>query len=262
MVRVVHEVLPQERQQRILEILRRDGRVVANELATSFGVSEDSIRRDLREMASEGLCRRIYGGALLPTPNFPPLTQRVLKADPVREGLAQYAAGLILPGQTILLDAGSTNVEIAKALRGKSVTVVTNAPAVATVLADEAITELVVIGGRVDPRSGGAIGSVAIQQLSTMQADVSLLGACAVEPDYGAWGVNGEEAAFKQAMARASDAVIIVATDDKVGARGACQLIEMAQIDHLVIRDTIPKDLADRFAKHESRLHQVNLSKN
>ncbi|PBS14008.1 DeoR family transcriptional regulator [Lysobacteraceae bacterium NML93-0792] len=258
MVRVVHDMLPQERQQKILDALKREGRVVANELATTFGVSEDSVRRDLREMAQAGLCRRVYGGALLPTPDFPPLSERVATHDRSRSNLSRHAAGLVGVGQTVLLDAGSTNVLIARALRGHAVTVITNSPAVAAELAGDRVTELVTIGGRIDPGSGGAIGTVAVQQLALLQVDVCIPGVRAVEPEFGAWGQSGEEAAFKQAMVRASGAVIIVATDDKVGARGSSQFVGMQQIDHLLISDQVSADLAARFESPTTRIHRIS----
>lgn len=256
-IRVAHDVLPQERQQRILAQLQRDGRVVASDLAASFGVSEDSVRRDLREMAAAGMCRRVYGGALLPTPAFPPLAERVARADAQRSALARHAAGLVQVGQSVLLDAGSTNVDVARALAGRAVRVITNAPAVAAVLAGDALVTLVMIGGRIAPACGGAIGAVAIQQLAGLQADLCMPGTCAIEPDTGAWGLDGEEVAFKQAMARASAATVIVATDAKVGAQGHCHLLGMSAIDHLVLGNRIDPDLVHRFGAGDTQVHRV-----
>jgi len=257
MVRIVHDVLPQERQQKILARLQRDGRVVANELAAEFGVSEDSLRRDLRDMAAAGLCRRVYGGALLPTPGFPPLAERASRPDAQRTALARHAAGLVQTGQSVLLDAGTTNIEIARALAGRQVRVITNAPAVAVALAGDAAVELVVIGGRITPACGGAIGAVAIQQLAALQADVCIPGTCAIEPDTGAWSIDAEEAAFKQAMARASGATIVVATDAKVGARGHSHLLGMDAIEHLVLGGRIDAGLVERFAAAGTQVHRV-----
>ncbi len=252
------DVLPQERQQRILEQLRRNGRVIASELAAAFGVSEDSIRRDLREMANKGLCRRVYGGALLPTPQFDALPARIDRSDDGRVALAMRAASLIQPGQVVLLDAGSTNVEVARALRGKAVTVVTNAPAIAEVLGGEHATEVVMIGGRIDPVSGGAIGAIAVQQLDQLQADVCLPGTCAVDPETGIWGINAEESAFKQAMIRASGVVIIVATDAKIGARASFRIAGIDQVDHLVVADSVPAAMLERFALDSLHVHPVS----
>lgn len=251
------DALPQERQQRILDLLRKQGRVVANELALAFAVSEDSIRRDLREMAAKGLCRRVYGGALLPTPQFDALPERVGRDDPERSALAAHAASLLLPGQVVLMDAGSTNVAIARALRDTALTVVTNAPAVADALAGAQAAEVVMIGGRIDPRSGGAIGSIALQQLAELQADVCIPGVCAVDPETGIWGINAEECAFKQAMLRASATTLIVAGNEKLGARGSFRIAGIEQVDQLLISDHVGTEMQERLAPFTQRLHRV-----
>ncbi len=255
------DALPQERQQRILDQLRKQGRVVANELALAFAVSEDSIRRDLREMAAKGLCRRVYGGALLPTPQFDALPERVGRDDPERSALASHAASLLLPGQVVLMDAGSTNVAIARALRDTALIVVTNAPAVADALAGAQAAEVVMIGGRIDPRSGGAIGSIALQQLTELQADVCIPGVCAVDPETGIWGINAEECAFKQAMLRASDATLIVAGYEKLGARGSFRIAGIEQVDQLLISDRVGTEMQERLAPFAQRLHRVVVAK-
>ncbi|WP_449467323.1 DeoR/GlpR family DNA-binding transcription regulator [Stenotrophomonas humi] len=255
------DVLPQERQQRILDQLRRHGRVVANDLAVAFAVSEDSIRRDLREMASKGLCRRVYGGALLPTPQFDALPERVGRRDPERSTLAAHAASLLLPGQVVLMDAGSTNVEIARALRATALTVVTNSPAVADALAGAQAAEVVMIGGRIDPRSGGAIGSIALQQLTRLQADVCIPGVCALDPETGIWGINAEECAFKQAMLRVSDTTLVVVASEKVGARGSFRIAGIEQIDQLLISDRVAVEMQTRLATVAPRLQRVPVGK-
>ena len=223
-----NEVLPQERQQRILALLKAHGRVVASELAARFEVSEDSIRRDLRDMAGRGLCRRVYGGALLPTAHFDGLPQRMQRRDGERSALASHAASLVQAGQTVLLDAGSTNVEIAQALRGKAVTVITNAPTVAAALCGDPVAEVVMIGGRVDPASGGAIGVIAQRQLAELQVDICIPGTCAVDPETGVWGIHAEEVAFKQAMIQASGVAIIVAGVGKLGTRATYRIGTLA----------------------------------
>ena len=255
------DALPQERQQRILDLLRKQGRVVANELALAFAVSEDSIRRDLREMAAKGLCRRVYGGALLPTPQFDALPERVGRDDPERSALAAHAASLLLPGQVVLMDAGSTNVAIARALRGTALTVVTNSPAVADALSGAQAAEVVMIGGRIDPRSGGAIGSIALQQLAELQADVCIPGICAVDPETGIWGINAEECAFKQAMLRVSATTLIVAGNEKLGARGSFRIAGIEQVDQLLISDRVGTEMQERLAPFAQRLHRVVVAK-
>ncbi|RYE62563.1 MAG: DeoR/GlpR transcriptional regulator, partial [Rhizobiaceae bacterium] len=111
------------------------GKVVASELATQFDVSEDTVRRDLRELAKLGFCRRVYGGALLPTPDFGTLATRTALDKDRKSSLARAAARLVEDGQTVFIDAGSTNLAVANALDpSQTLTIITNAPVIATAL--------------------------------------------------------------------------------------------------------------------------------
>ncbi|MGB9101957.1 MAG: DeoR/GlpR family DNA-binding transcription regulator, partial [Stenotrophomonas indicatrix] len=128
--------LPAERTQLILQELRQQGRVVAAELARRYAVSEDSIRRDLRELAAQGLCQRVYGGAVLPAPKAVPLRERMTQDRTGKDELAARVCTLLQPGQVLLIDAGSTNLAIAQQLPGAlGLTVITNAPQIATAAA-------------------------------------------------------------------------------------------------------------------------------
>src|SRR5476651_532216 len=132
----VDSLLLQERHALILERLRADGRVLAPELAAWLKVSEDTIRRDLRDLAAAGLCQKVYGGALRlplpPAPNDGTLSQRRDHRAAAKSRLAQAAATLIAPGSLVFIDAGSTNLGIAAALPDVPLTVVANAPAPAS----------------------------------------------------------------------------------------------------------------------------------
>ena len=123
-------MLTDERLDLIRAQLARQGKVLANDLAAQFGVSEDTIRRDLRELARQGFCRRVYGGALLPSPDSGSLAARVSSHQDAKAELARTTSRLLRDGQTLFIDAGSTNLAIANALPQElKLTVVTNAPA-------------------------------------------------------------------------------------------------------------------------------------
>ena len=152
------EVLPQERKHEILTRLRTEGRVSAAQLAGMFDISEDSIRRDLRELAARGLCRRVYGGALLPSTPLSPFRQRQEENAPRKQALAKVAASLVQPNQVLLIDAGSTNNAIAAALPERhGLTVATNAPSIAQQLMAREGFEVMLVGGRIDISAGGSM---------------------------------------------------------------------------------------------------------
>ena len=146
-------MLTEERKAMISERLRRDGRIVAKALAQELGLSEDTIRRDLREMASDGLLARVHGGALPLAPALPDLKARMQRATAEKQRLGQCAAALIKAGQTIFIDGGSTHVELVRTLpRSLAVTIVTHSPTIAAELGEAAVGSdhyqvLFVLGG-------------------------------------------------------------------------------------------------------------------
>src|SRR5580704_1965542 len=105
-------MLAAERRDLLVARLRRDGKLVARDLATELGLSEDSVRRDLRELAAAGLCQRVYGGALPVSPPLGTLAARTGIAPDSKRRIAARAAEMITPGMTALLDSGSTAIEI------------------------------------------------------------------------------------------------------------------------------------------------------
>src|SRR5262245_36576321 len=130
-------ILPEERRRQIAAAVERDGRVVASEMAVCFATSEDTIRRDLRDLDAAGLLRRVHGGAVRRLPLEPSFRQRENASPERKAGLAQVAVDLIRAGDVVLIDAGSTNLVIARAIAdGHASAVITNSPPVAAALGD------------------------------------------------------------------------------------------------------------------------------
>jgi DeoR/GlpR family transcriptional regulator of sugar metabolism len=241
----VDTTLPRERQQLILERLRRDGKVVAVDLAQEFRVSEDSIRRDLRDLAAQGLCRRVYGGALLAV-NIPPLGERHAERTELKRSLARTALSLVGSGQILFIDAGSTNTVLAKMLPDHSdLTVVTNAPDVALAVLGRPGFDVIMLGGKLDPAIGGAIGSRTVRQAQDIRADLCFPGVCAIDPERGLWTYDEEETVFKQAIIEASGETVAIATPDKLVASATHHTAPITGITHLVVAgDTDPAVVA------------------
>lgn len=231
----ISELLLGERQTLIQERLARHGRVIAAELATELGVSEDTIRRDLREMASAGLCRRVYGGALQfgPSTSF---SERVGVDVDRKEALARAAVLLIEPGSTIFLDAGSTNLAIARALPAdKNLTAVTNAPAIAAALIDRPGIEIIQIGGPIDRKTGAATGAKALRDAETLRPDLCILGVCGLHADAGVTAFSFEEAEFKRFVALHSHAVLAAVTNDKLSVAAPYAVIPLTHLSQAVL---------------------------
>ena len=135
-------VLPEERVAAIRARLDQDGRVVAAELARALGATEDTIRRDLRELAARGLCRRVYGGPLPASLASGGLSERAGRGAEAKAALAREAARLVEPGQLAFLDSGSTNLSLAGALPAKAgLTVAANSPSIAGDTLDAIVVE-------------------------------------------------------------------------------------------------------------------------
>jgi len=252
------DVLPEERQREILARLSAHGRVVAAELAATFAVSEDSIRRDLRELAARGLCRRVYGGALLVGPDIPPVSLRRQLQVEAKRLLARKAVSLIRPNQTLLIDAGSTNSALADALPDRmGLTVVTTAPDIAQRLMDRQDVAILLIGGRIDKRSACAVGIQALQEIRRVRADLCFAGVCAIDPDTGLWDVESEEALIKRAMIESSGETVAVVTSDKFATVAPHHVAPIQQIDHLVVERDLDVAVQAAFEAKSVSVHRA-----
>ena len=234
--------LPDERQQIILDRLAQRGRVLAGDLAREFRTSEDTIRRDLREMAAAGKCRRVYGGALPLSPASGPLAARRTEAPERKAALGRAAAALVRAGQVVFFDAGSTNAAIARALpAGLGVMIATNAPDIASDLVGRPGVELILIGGRVDPRSGAALGARALRDARELRVDLAFLGACAVDAEAGLAAFDDEEAEFKRLIAERAKAVAAAVTIDKLGTAAPFAVAPVSRLTHLIVEADAPE---------------------
>src|SRR5512136_1362374 len=143
--------------------LHREGRIIAKDLSAELRVSEDTIRRDLRDLAAEGLIQRVHGGALLRSPATASYTARQQQAPSAKHNIAQVAARLVQNDQVIILDGGTTNVLVAQHLPlDLRATVITNSPPAAIALMGHAHVETILIGGRLYKESLVTIGAAAI----------------------------------------------------------------------------------------------------
>ncbi len=237
--------LTPERQTLIRDRLAREGRVLASELAREFGVSEDTIRRDLRELASAGLCRRVYGGALPPAAGLVPLSRRREEASERKQALAQALAERIAnqaaPHATIFIDAGSTNILVAGALRDDlPMTVVTHAPAIATALADKPLVDVVLLGGRVNRHTGACLGAQSQREVEGMRPDLLVLGVCGIDAEIGITAQDYEDAAFKREVGARAGTVVAAAVNEKLSSVATFPVLEPGQIDTLVVEHDAP----------------------
>ena len=228
-------MLTAERRQAILAQVEREGRVVASELVVSLGVSEDTVRRDLRDLAEQGLLRRVHGGALASAPPTGSFTDRLEVSPAEKAALAEAALPLLVGARVIVLDGGTTTLELARRLPVLyDGTVVTNSPPVASALANHPKAEVMLVGGRLLKDAQVAVGAAAVEAFHTVRADICVLGICSLHPDVGVTTSDDEEAQVKRAMVASAGEVIALATANKLGTAGPWVVAQLADLDHLV----------------------------
>jgi DeoR/GlpR family transcriptional regulator of sugar metabolism len=251
-------LLPDERHRIIRKRLSLGERVLAVEMARELGASEDTIRRDRRELASLGVCQRVYGGALPVSPASGSFRIRQRQKLRSKVALGQAAAMIIAADQVIFLDAGTTNLEIARALPNHTkLTVATNSPAIAMELISRSNIKLVMIGGLVDPDAGAALGVRAIRDVQSISIDLSFLGGCAVSDQVGVRAFIFEDAEFKQALVGTSRAVAVAATTEKFGTTAPFHVALSSDLDLLIVEADAPARQLQAFRRAGVRIHQL-----
>jgi DeoR/GlpR family transcriptional regulator of sugar metabolism len=243
-------ILAAERQQQIFERLGRDGRVLAAALAEAFSTSEDTIRRDLRDLASRGLCRRVYGGALPVSPASNSAQIRIGEATDRKAALGRALAALVTPGTFIFVDSGSTNLAAVRAFpEGLRVTAATHDPAIAAALSARTEVTLWLIGGRVDPQIGAALGGRTLADVEVLRPDLALLGVCALDPVAGVGAFDPEDAEIKRAILRNAGRVAAALLNEKLETGAPFAVGRTESLDTVVLEADAPESVARAFAE-------------
>jgi DeoR/GlpR family transcriptional regulator of sugar metabolism len=251
-----HFMLPAERTQEILDRLELQNHVVAETLAAEFGVSEDTIRRDLRELAAKGLCKKVYGGALSLSDARHTAEERMMEAADRKPALGQKLANLLRPNQFVYIDAGSTNLAAARALpRSAQLTVATNDPMIAACLALRTDIDLIMVGGKVDSRTGCALGSHTMGVVQKMKFDVLILGTCAVDAIAGISSFQLEDASLKSVLIENASQIVTAVHSEKFFSIAPFHVCDANMIDDLVIEKTATPEQLKPFIENGVRLH-------
>jgi DeoR/GlpR family transcriptional regulator of sugar metabolism len=212
-------MLAAERRDLLVNRLRRDGKLVARDLAAELNLSEHIVRRDLRELAAAGLCKRVYGGALPVSPAFATTHARRSEIEPEsKRRVGARAAYLIGPGSTVILDGDTTGVAVAEALRPDlAATIITNSPAASAALMDHPSVDLLILGGRFQRQYGAACGAAAAEAAYSISADLYLLVVAGIHPHEGLTVTDFDEAGLKRILVRRAADTYVLASLDKIG---------------------------------------------
>lgn len=222
-----------ERRSRILQITEQLGFVSLQRLVSEVGASESTIRRDLEFLDSAGLIQRTRGGASFLGDPQSDFDSRRHRASLEKQQIARRAAELISPGETVLLDGGTTTLEVARHLTGKTVQVVTNSLPIASLLMNRPEIELIFIGGYVYPKTGVALGEQSVEALKRMHANRLVMSTGGVTAE-GLFNSNALLVETERQMIRAADRVTLVADSTKFGQRALSMLCPLNDVDELI----------------------------
>lgn len=237
-----------QRREEILRRVQRQGYVSAKQLADEYDVNASTIRRDLDAMASLGMVVRSHGGASAPVePAEIPYVVKVEQHVLQKRAIAQAVAAKVGDGKSLLLDSGSTTLEVARALRAhRGMTVITNDLRVAAEIANQGDVRLIVIGGELLPSVYTLMSERAVDLIGEFQVDYAVLGADAVDPR-GITNTNSFDAPMKRAMIRAADQTFVVADSSKFEQSALVRISGFDEIDLVITDDGLPEDVASGY---------------
>jgi DeoR/GlpR family transcriptional regulator of sugar metabolism len=246
----MHDLLQMTRRDVIAERLRLGNTVVSTALAEEFGISEDAVRRDLRALAAEGRCKRVYGGALPLSPASGTIADRIpLRPDEKLE-LARTAVRTVRLSGLVFLDGGSTNLALVSMLPAENALIVaTNSIAIADAVMRKNGLNLILIGGAVDTSLGSCIDADALQALAKLNIDHCFLGACAVSRQLGLGVFHPGEAHFKRILLARSHQTTVMATQDKLETRAPHVVAPLKAINRLIVPSSTSREVRRSLGK-------------
>jgi DeoR/GlpR family transcriptional regulator of sugar metabolism len=236
-------VLKEERQRRILDLLREEGRLIAADLPGRLGVSGHTVRRDLEELSEAGALRRVHGGAVPRSAVAPTYDERATQSVAGKEAVARAAASLLRPGEVAIVDGGTTALALAELL--PPATFVTHSPLVAAALARRG--DVVLLGGTLDPGPMVAVGAETVRAYGRVTADVCFLGIWSLHAHAGITGRYREEAEVRRVMVERADRVVGLTTRDKLGTVSAFASAPATALTHLAVEPGTPEELLAPF---------------
>lgn len=248
-------MLVEERRQRVLGLISRQGFASLAELAQAIQVSESTLRRDLDYLDHRGAIRRTRGGAVYLNEEgvLPALEERVARQIDEKRAIARAAAARVRDGDAILLDGGTTTLEVARLLVGRPLQIVTNSLPIANLFASSRETDLILLGGYIYPRTGVALGPLTTRMLPDVhvhQAVMSVGGLTA----RGLFNSNLLLVETEREMMRCADEVVVVADHTKVGRQALAFLCELSAIDTLIVDGELTPDQRALLEQADVRL--------
>ncbi len=249
-----------ERQNKILEIARENGRVDVEKLSHTFKVSAQTIRKDLNDLCDKQLLQRIHGGAIVGSniENVSYEARRLLAPD-AKKAIGQAAAGLIPDNSSLLLNIGTTTEQVAYALsHHRGLLVITNNINAVQIMKDFQGIELIIAGGQVRRSDGGIIGLAAVDFINQFKVDYAIIGVSAIDEDGSLLDYDYREVRVAQAIISNARKVILVADSMKLERNAPIRIGHISQINTIVIDGALPKKLQNICTENDVEVVVVN----
>jgi DeoR family transcriptional regulator, fructose operon transcriptional repressor len=229
-------VLVEERRQRVLDVISRRGFIALKDLARTIQVSESTLRRDLDYWHQQGVLKRTHGGAIYlgDSSALPALEDRTASQPEEKRAIARAAAARVRDGDAILLDGGTTTLEVARLLVGRPLQIVTNSLPIANLFASSRETDLVMLGGYVYPKTGVALGPLTVHMMEDVHVQQAFLSVGGITAK-GLFNSNLLLVETERQMMRCADQVVVVADHSKIGRQALAFLCELAAVDTLIV---------------------------
>ncbi len=246
-----------ERQRKILEIVRQQDRATVEELSSLLGISYETVRRDLTDLAKTGKVQKIHGGATLPRMfGEGPFQQRMAENAEAKARIAQAAAPLFAKGDTIFIDTGSTTLYFAECLSEISgLTIITNSTAIARVTSiAESKNRIFLLGGEFSSNNHQTVGTMVAAQARSFQAHHAVLTIGALDSKAGAMVFSIEEAQVAIAMIEQSQSLTIIVDSSKFDKIASFKVCSLEEIDRLVCEKKPNGDLGKALATANVRI--------
>lgn len=246
---MLKDLSPDERKSMILQRINESGRVLANAVASEFGVSEDSIRRDLRELAEQGLVQRFHGGAARSRSGPRSFQQRARDETAGKKAIAAAAAARIPANTTMLLDASTTVLEFVRALPADLQTcIITGSPDIASAALDHPCCEVILVGGSLNRLTRSAIGQSTLAEVQSMRVDYCVLGACAIDEELMLRAENYDDARMKLALGQACNEIMLLTTSEKLVKQAPFAIGPISLVSTLVTDRTADRSILERIS--------------
>jgi DeoR family glycerol-3-phosphate regulon repressor len=246
----------------IIDIARREGKVTVEGLAERFGVTLQTIRRDLAELADSGRLERVHGGAILPsgTTNIGYEHRRSLN-QAGKVDIARACAAELPDNCSVFLNIGTTTEAVAVALRNhQDVLAITNNMNVATILADAPQCRVIVTGGELRRSDGGLVGPLTAAAVHQFKVDHAVIGCSAIDQDGDILDFDIQEVDVTRAIIRQARSVVLVADHTKLDRKAPARIASLADVDCFVTDRPLPAALARACAGWGTRVIVCDLS--